>query len=66
MMEQIKCVNCFYINDFIFLKKIFYIFILIEFRDLFNGLDFEEEKDGEEEVYLSNDEVWLYLIERKK
>lgn len=48
-MEQIKRANRLYTNDSIFLKKTLYIPILTEPRDLFNGLDSEEEKDGEEE-----------------
>ncbi|XP_007975454.2 lysM and putative peptidoglycan-binding domain-containing protein 1 isoform X2 [Chlorocebus sabaeus] len=65
-MEQIKRANRLYTNDSIFLKKTLYIPILTEPRDLFNGLDSEEEKDGEEEVYPSNDEVWPHSTERKK
>ncbi|KFO18214.1 lysM and putative peptidoglycan-binding domain-containing protein 1 [Fukomys damarensis] len=57
-MEQIKRANRLYTNDSIFLKKTLYIPILTEPRDLFNGLDSEEEKDGEEEVHPSKDEVW--------
>lgn len=49
-MEQIKRTNRLYTNDSIFLKKTLYIPILTEPRDLFNGLDSEEENDGEEEV----------------
>ncbi|KAM6218879.1 lysM and putative peptidoglycan-binding domain-containing protein 1 [Rhynchocyon petersi] len=59
-MEQIKRANRLYTNDSIFLKKTLYIPILTEPRDLFNGLDSEEEKD-EEEVQLNKGEV-----ERKK
>ncbi|EPY79592.1 lysM and putative peptidoglycan-binding domain-containing protein 1-like isoform 1 [Camelus ferus] len=49
-MEQIKRANRLYTNDSIFLKKTLYIPILTEPRDLFNGLDSEEEKDGEEKL----------------
>lgn len=56
-MEQIKRTNRLYTNDSIFLKKTLYIPILTEPRDLFNGLDSEEENDGEEEVRPSNDEI---------
>lgn len=65
-MEQIKRANRLYTNDSIFLKKTLYIPILREPRDLFNGLDSEEEKDGEEEVDPSKDEVQLHSAERKK
>ncbi|XP_006186701.1 lysM and putative peptidoglycan-binding domain-containing protein 1 [Camelus ferus] len=64
-MEQIKRANRLYTNDSIFLKKTLYIPILTEPRDLFNGLDSEEEKDGEE-VQPSKDEVWPHSAERKK
>ncbi|XP_035135263.1 lysM and putative peptidoglycan-binding domain-containing protein 1 [Callithrix jacchus] len=64
-MEQIKRANRLYTNDSIFLKKTLYIPILTEPRDLFNGLDSEEEKDGEEEVHASN-EVWPHSTERTK
>eukprot|EP00069_Balaena_mysticetus_P017929 bmy_11125T0 len=46
--------------------KTLYIPILTEPRDLFNGLDSEEEKDGEEEVQPSKDEVGPHSAERKK
>ncbi|XP_037681948.1 lysM and putative peptidoglycan-binding domain-containing protein 1 [Choloepus didactylus] len=65
-MEQIKRVNRLYTNDSIFLKKTLYIPILTEPRDLFNGLDSEEEKDGEEEVQLSKDKAGPHSAERKK
>ncbi|KAB0397026.1 hypothetical protein E2I00_018226 [Balaenoptera physalus] len=65
-MEQIKRANRLYTNDSIFLKKTLYIPILTEPRDLFNGLDSEEEKDGEEEVQPSKDEVGPHSAERKK
>ncbi|KAM5162682.1 lysM and putative peptidoglycan-binding domain-containing protein 1 isoform 1-T2 [Callospermophilus lateralis] len=65
-MEQIKRANRLYTNDSIFLKKTLYIPILREPRDLFNGLDSEEEKDGEEEVDPHKDEVQLHSAERKK
>ncbi|XP_010328017.1 lysM and putative peptidoglycan-binding domain-containing protein 1 [Saimiri boliviensis] len=65
-MEQIKRANRLYTNDSIFLKKTLYIPILTEPRDLFNGLDSEEEKDGEEEVHPSTDEVWPHSTARKK
>uniref|UniRef100_A0A4X1W125 LysM and putative peptidoglycan-binding domain-containing protein 1 n=1 Tax=Sus scrofa TaxID=9823 RepID=A0A4X1W125_PIG len=65
-MEQIKRANRLYTNDSIFLKKTLYIPILTEPRDLFNGLESEEEKDGEEEVQPSKDEVWSHSAERKK
>lgn len=56
-MEQIKRANRLYTNDSIFLKKTLYIPILTEPRDQFNGLDSEEEKDGEEEAQPSKDEA---------
>ncbi|XP_005084340.1 lysM and putative peptidoglycan-binding domain-containing protein 1 [Mesocricetus auratus] len=56
-MEQIKRTNRLYTNDSIFLKKTLYIPILTEPRDLFNGLDSEEEDDGEEGVQASRDGV---------
>lgn len=56
-MEQIKRTNRLYTNDSIFLKKTLYIPILTEPRDLFNGLDSEEENDGEEEVHPSKDAI---------
>nr|KAF6413694.1 LysM domain containing 1 [Molossus molossus] len=65
-MEQIKRANRLYTNDSIFLKKTLYIPILTEPRDLFNGLDSEEEKDGEEEIPPSKDEVWSHSAERNK
>uniref|UniRef100_A0A8C5W1W8 LysM domain containing 1 n=1 Tax=Microcebus murinus TaxID=30608 RepID=A0A8C5W1W8_MICMU len=65
-MEQIKRANRLYTNDSIFLKKTLYIPILTEPRDLFNGLDSEEEKDGEEEGRPSKDEVQPHSAERKK
>ncbi|XP_040086648.1 lysM and putative peptidoglycan-binding domain-containing protein 1 [Oryx dammah] len=65
-MEQIKRANRLYTNDSIFLKKTLYIPILTEPRDLFNGLDSEEEKDGEEAVQPSKDEVRPHSAERKK
>uniref|UniRef100_A0A8D2CKL1 LysM and putative peptidoglycan-binding domain-containing protein 1 n=1 Tax=Sciurus vulgaris TaxID=55149 RepID=A0A8D2CKL1_SCIVU len=65
-MEQIKRANRLYTNDSIFLKKTLYIPILREPRDLFNGLDSEEENDGEEEVDPSKDEVRPHTTERKK
>ncbi|XP_066124054.1 lysM and putative peptidoglycan-binding domain-containing protein 1 [Saccopteryx bilineata] len=65
-MEQIKRANRLYTNDSIFLKKTLYIPVLTEPRDLFNGLDSEEEKDREEEILLSKDEVWPHSAERKK
>ncbi|KAK2497296.1 hypothetical protein MC885_020245 [Smutsia gigantea] len=46
--------------------KTLYIPILTEPRDLFNGLDSEEEKDGGEEIQPSKDEVWPPSAERKK
>ncbi|XP_008582543.1 PREDICTED: lysM and putative peptidoglycan-binding domain-containing protein 1 [Galeopterus variegatus] len=61
-MEQIKRANRLYTNDSIFLKKTLYIPILTEPRDLFNGLDSEEE----EEVHPSKDEAWPQSAERKK
>lgn len=54
-MEQIKRANRLYTNDSIFLKKTLYIPILTEPRDLFNGLDSEEEEGGEEEGQPSQD-----------
>lgn len=65
-MEQIKRANRLYTNDSIFLKKTLYIPILTEPRDLFNGLDSEEEKDGEEDIQSSKDEVWPPSAEKKK
>nr|XP_023403101.1 LOW QUALITY PROTEIN: lysM and putative peptidoglycan-binding domain-containing protein 1 [Loxodonta africana] len=65
-MEQIKRANRLYTNDSIFLKKTLYIPILTEPRDLFNGLDSEEEKDEEEEVQPRKDEVRPRSAERKK
>ncbi|CAO2599149.1 LysM and putative peptidoglycan-binding domain-containing protein 1 [Lemmus lemmus] len=56
-MEQIKRTNRLYTNDSIFLKKTLYIPILTEPRDLFNGLDSEEENDGEEEVRPRKDDA---------
>lgn len=64
-MEQIKRTNRLYTNDSIFLKKTLYIPILTEPRDLFNGLDSEEENDGEEEVRPSNDEIGSSSGKRK-
>ncbi|XP_062035201.1 lysM and putative peptidoglycan-binding domain-containing protein 1-like [Lepus europaeus] len=64
--EQIKRANRLYTNDSIFLKKTLYVPILTEPRDLFNGLDSEEEKDGEEDVHPSKDDVWPHPAERKK
>lgn len=63
-MEQIKRANRLYTNDSIFLKKTLYIPILTEPRDLFNGLDSEEEKDGEEEMQPSKAEVWPHSAEK--
>lgn len=65
-MEQIKRANRLYTNDSIFLKKTLYIPILTEPRDLFNGLDSEEEKDREEEVQPNKHGVWPHSTERKK
>lgn len=65
-MEQIKRANRLYTNDSIFLKKTLYIPILTEPRDLFSGLDSEEEKDGEEDGHPSKDDAWPYSTERKK
>jgi hypothetical protein len=65
-MEQIKRANRLYTNDSIFLKKTIYIPILTEPKDLFNGLDSEEEKDGEEEVQPSKDEVPPHSTKRKR
>lgn len=64
-MEQIKRANRLYTNDSIFLKKTLYIPILTEPRDLFNGLDSEEEKDEEEEMQPSKAEAWPHSAERK-
>lgn len=64
-MEQIKRANRLYTNDSIFLKRTLYIPILTEPRDLFNGLDSEEEKDGEEEMQPSKAEVWPHSAEQK-
>ncbi|XP_004389612.1 lysM and putative peptidoglycan-binding domain-containing protein 1 [Trichechus manatus latirostris] len=61
-MEQIKRANRLYTNDSIFLKKTLYIPILTEPRDLFNGLDSEDE----EEVQPSKDGVRPHSAERKK
>ncbi|XP_005007839.1 lysM and putative peptidoglycan-binding domain-containing protein 1 [Cavia porcellus] len=65
-MEQIKRANRLYTNDSIFLKKTLYIPILTEPRDLFNGLDSEEEKDGEEEVHPRKNEARPSSAERSK
>ncbi|XP_021575137.1 lysM and putative peptidoglycan-binding domain-containing protein 1 isoform X2 [Carlito syrichta] len=65
-MEQIKRANRLYTNDSIFLKKTLYIPILTEPRDLFNGLDSEEENDREDEVHPSKKEVCSHSAERKK
>ncbi|XP_012870594.1 PREDICTED: lysM and putative peptidoglycan-binding domain-containing protein 1 [Dipodomys ordii] len=65
-MEQIKRANRLYTNDSIFLKKTIYIPILTEPRDLFNSLDSEEEKDGEEEVHSRKAEARSHSTERKK
>ncbi|XP_004588937.2 lysM and putative peptidoglycan-binding domain-containing protein 1 [Ochotona princeps] len=65
-MEQIKRANRLYTNDSIFLKKTLYIPILTEPRDLFSGLDSEEEKDGEEDGRPSKDDAWPHSTERKK
>lgn len=65
-MEQIKRANRLYTNDSIFLKKTLYIPILTEPRDLFNGLDSEEEKDGEEEGQPRKDKAGPLSAERKK
>lgn len=65
-MEQIKRTNRLYTNDSIFLKKTLYIPILTEPRDLFNGLDSEEEKDGEEEVHRRKDDISSQSAERKR
>ncbi|XP_040854683.1 lysM and putative peptidoglycan-binding domain-containing protein 1 [Ochotona curzoniae] len=65
-MEQIKRANRLYTNDSIFLKKTLYIPILTEPRDLFSGLDSEEEKDGEEDGHPSKDDAWPHSTERKK
>ncbi|EHA97353.1 LysM and putative peptidoglycan-binding domain-containing protein 1 [Heterocephalus glaber] len=65
-MEQIKRANRLYTNDSIFLKKTLYIPILTEPRDLFNGLDSEEEKDGEEEVSPSKGDSWPHSAESSK
>lgn len=64
-MEQIKRTNRLYTNDSIFLKKTLYIPILTEPRDLFNGLDSEEENDGEEEVRPRKDEIGSSSGKRK-
>lgn len=65
-MEQIKRANRLYTNDSIFLKKTLYIPILTEPRDLFNGLDSEEEKDAEEEMQPRKADVRPHSAERKK
>ncbi|KAG8509249.1 LysM and putative peptidoglycan-binding domain-containing protein 1 [Galemys pyrenaicus] len=65
-MEQIKRANRLYTNDSIFLKKTLYIPILTEPRDIFNGLDSEEEKDGEEEAQPRKNDVCPLSAERKK
>lgn len=64
-MEQIKRTNRLYTNDSIFLKKTLYIPILTEPRDLFNGLDSEEENDGEEEVRPRKDGAGSHSGKRK-
>ncbi|XP_037355630.1 lysM and putative peptidoglycan-binding domain-containing protein 1 [Talpa occidentalis] len=65
-MEQIKRANRLYTNDSIFLKKTLYIPILTEPRDLFNGLDSEEERDGEQEKQPRKDEACPPSAQRKK
>ncbi|KAM5256222.1 lysM and putative peptidoglycan-binding domain-containing protein 1 [Ctenodactylus gundi] len=65
-MEQIKRANRLYTNDSIFLKKTLYIPILTEPRGLFNGLDSEEERDGEEGVQPSGDEAGPHASRREK
>ncbi|XP_003800430.1 lysM and putative peptidoglycan-binding domain-containing protein 1 [Otolemur garnettii] len=65
-MEQIKRANRLYTNDSIFLKKTLYIPVLTEPRDLFSVLDFEEEKDREEEIHPTKNEVLPHSAERKK
>lgn len=64
-MEQIKRTNRLYTNDSIFLKKTLYIPILTEPRDLFNGLDSEEENDGEGEVRPSKDGAGSHSSKRR-
>ncbi|KAL6044170.1 hypothetical protein STEG23_019850 [Scotinomys teguina] len=64
-MEQIKRTNRLYTNDSIFLKKTLYIPVLTEPRDLFNGLDSEEENDREEEVPPSKDDAGSHSVRRK-
>lgn len=63
-MEQIKRANRLYTNDSIFLKKTLYIPIQTEPRDIFNGLDSDSEKDGEE-GQPSKEEVWLHSEKTK-
>ncbi|XP_036046163.1 lysM and putative peptidoglycan-binding domain-containing protein 1 [Onychomys torridus] len=65
-MEQIKRTNRLYTNDSIFLKKTLYIPILTEPRDLFNGLDSEEENDGEEEGQPRKDGVGSHSVRRNQ
>lgn len=65
-MEQIKRANRLYTNDSIFLKKTLYIPILTEPRDLFNGLDSEDENDGEEEAQPSREKVRPHSAEKKQ
>lgn len=64
-MEQIKRANRLYTNDSIFLKKTLYIPIQTEPRDIFRGLDSDDEKDGEE-GQSSKDDVWPHSAERTK
>lgn len=47
-MEQIKRANRLYTNDSIFLKKTLYIPVPTEPRDIFNDLDSDEEKEGQQ------------------
>ncbi|KAL1772156.1 hypothetical protein HispidOSU_007880 [Sigmodon hispidus] len=64
-MEQIKRTNRLYTNDSIFLKKTLYIPILTEPRDLFNGLDSEEENDIGKEVGPSKGDVGSLSAKRR-
>ncbi|XP_004716670.1 lysM and putative peptidoglycan-binding domain-containing protein 1 [Echinops telfairi] len=64
-MEQIKRANRLYTNDSIFLKKTLYIPILTEPRDLFNGLDSDDEEE-EQEGQPSKAEAGPHSTEREQ
>ncbi|XP_075417918.1 lysM and putative peptidoglycan-binding domain-containing protein 1 [Tenrec ecaudatus] len=64
-MEQIKRANRLYTNDSIFLKKTLYIPVLTEPGDLFNGLDSDDEEEGQAEQ-PSKAEAGPHSAEREK